>query len=175
MTETPPPTRRSRAINVLIVTLIVIAAPVLVYVALTRTIGPPQLGQRALPEVPPPGYTEVIEIDFAEGLSAESIERYDGPVRLVIEGFGQVAGEAFQDAFYLYTDEDGFGLTPPQPLDGMTINGVPPPTIPRYNPFHVYELPLSVDDTQITITFPPDDDLSDNTGRVQVYVVPLRE
>lgn len=171
------PTSRSRLSNILVVALIVILTPIIVYVTVTVLIGPPRLGGPALPEIPPPGAAESVIIPFANVEPIATAGTYSGEVRLVIEGFGNLTDGSFADAFYRYAADDGFSLDEPELktmrvlLDGEDISGEL--ALPRYNPFHLYDLSLSVGDSPQALAFLIEEgDPSDDEGRLVVYIVP---
>jgi hypothetical protein len=152
MTETP--SRRGRAINIIIISLIVLLAPPLVYFTLTFFVGePPQLYRRAIPTFPPAGADEVLRIPFGVAATYQTEKQYQGEVQLVIGGNGTLDGETLSDAFYTYTGPDGFGLTEPQPLT-LRVNGelVSPPV---FNLFHIYEITVSLGETPDVIRITP--------------------
>lgn len=75
---------------------------------------------------------------------------YTGLVEITVSGTGQAAGSAQSDAFYRFTDGDGFFI-PPEELDDflLTINGdfarhsIVDERIPPYSADHVYTFDIN--------------------------------
>jgi hypothetical protein len=173
--STPKP--RSRIGNSLVIVLIFIITPIAVYLAATNLLGPPRLSGPALPEIPPPGAAESVTVPFANSTAIAAATSYSGPLRLVIEGFGNLENGTFADAFYRYAAADGFSLDEPE-LRAMRIlvNGEDRTgeiELPRYNPFHLYEINLDLGADAQSIAFLIEEgDPSDSEGRLVVYIVP---
>jgi hypothetical protein len=134
-----------------------------------------------------PGYetlpSETLVIPFDRGEPTTTEFYYWDKVRLVIEGTGQVAGTAYSDAFYLYTDANGQPLETPQTgmfdleIDGeraikaLGLTDEPPP----YEQKHLYAVIYDAGPRARRITFRiSDESAGDNTGALTITVVQLK-
>lgn len=178
MTDSSPTPLRTRIANGLVIALIIAVFPLLTYLWFWWQAGtPPTLFTQPFPDVPPANTREILTLNAGE--SQASTATYSGEVRLVIEGYWQAAPRIFVDAFYQFTDENGFPLETARhspimlALDGQPTDDALTQPLPRFSAFHVYELrydmgqtarPLHLALGQLT------DDAEVNTGVLRVYI-----
>ncbi len=127
---------------------------------------------------------ETLTVPFNRETPLRTQFRYRGAVRLVIEGTGQTAGSAYNDAFYVYTGADGTPLETPQlAASGLMINGkaalaaldLEDEPLP-YNADHFYTAVYDVGFELHTITFQINDATpADNTGTYAITVIDIED
>lgn len=133
--------------------------------------------------VPTPVIQETLTVPFDDDSPTLTTRQYRGRVRLFIEGTGQAAGNAYSDAFYLYTDDAGRPLAEPQTemfdleIDGqraiiaLGLQDDPPPFDPEN---HLYAVIYDVEDDPRQIAFRiADYSVGDNSGAFTITVVQL--
>jgi hypothetical protein len=95
--------------------------------------------------------TEEVVLPYSRGNDGVATQfTYAGPVEIIVSGTGQAAGSAHSDAFYLFTDGDGFLITPEELDDWLlTINGdfaraaIIDGRIPAYSDEHIYTFEIN--------------------------------
>lgn len=175
----PTPSRRASAANIVILIVIVLLAPVLGFGWFIWQTGElPQFGSDPVPAIPPPNTVETLTLPFVADATATSQNAYSGPVQLVLEGNGQIAGQGFFDALYHYSDDFGDLFPTPillnEPLlivDAQPVTDLADDDL-RYAPFHVYPLTLNMGDEPrpltATVQLPTD---TETRGQFRVFII----
>jgi len=95
--------------------------------------------------------TEEVVLPYSRGNNGVATQHtYSGLVEITVFGSGQAAGTATSDAFYLFTDGEGFSI-PPEELDDwlLTINAdfarysISAERTPAYNDDHIYTFEIN--------------------------------
>ncbi len=121
---------------------------------------------------------ETLTVPFTNGTAGvQTSQSYQGIINVTVSGFGQAAGTAFSDAFYIFTDQAGNPITPvppPGPFNfTLWINGGPADNfvqpIPPFNVNHLYTFQINAPGGPLTFAV-GDTFTSDNTGAFTVTV-----
>lgn len=143
----------------------------------------------ATPLPTPACLPETITVPFVNGSwGVNSVNTYQGCVRMSVGGTGQDSGTQMSDAFYIYTDNHGVPLVTPQHnstwfyLGLLCINGtmcinnnapeiaIPGSTVPLYSLSHVYDFSYCLPSPR-KINFAVGDVYTpDNTGSYSVQI-----
>ncbi|MBI5389163.1 hypothetical protein HZB01_02160 [Candidatus Woesearchaeota archaeon] len=119
--------------------------------------------------------SEDVVVSFTSNSGMETRNLYSGQVTLTVEGVGQSSALAFNDAFYIYTDQSGqqvdsFVLSPFL----LGINGRPVTdyvSVPSYNSNHQYTFTVDLGSTPTLINFWVQDGYKvDNSGQFKVHI-----
>lgn len=101
------------------------------------------------PTPDPTPTTETLTVDFAAGTPGVSTQySYSGTVTVTVSGEGQASSTQWSDAFYLYTDDLGNQLNPPQhpSCEVLYINSQPTDnfvSLPGYQDTHSYTFTMT--------------------------------
>jgi hypothetical protein len=120
---------------------------------------------------------EQIELLFSEGVEGQTTNNsFSGEVEITVSGVGQSAGSAFSDAFYLFTDGDGYNIPPEHPEEWiLTINSelahllIPGQEIPAYSDDHIYTFDINIPEGPLLFGI-QDGYTGDNTGSFWITI-----
>ncbi len=144
--------------------------------------------------------SEVLSAPFTSDTGVGTSNQYHDYVLVTVAGTGQSVGTAFNDAFYVFTDQAGnpvapvndadfyqvrFSTAPMAPLqpgfdaknfivyDVGTGTQVAPPYVPAYNPSHNYSFVVPVGGLNTLYFGVSDGIFSDNSGGYRVSITQL--
>ena len=105
------------------------------------------------------GVPEYLQVPFTKTGGVDTRNQYSGDVTVTVSGVGQSAGTSLNDAFYLFFDQQGNDITPPQPVSPfeLYIDNAPAVDVigarPPYQPDHVYVFTINVGPNPRTLNF----------------------
>lgn len=145
---------KTAIVNLLIIGLIVVLAPILTITAIWWQTGAlPSLGGAEPPQIPPVGTLETITLSPNNSDPVMTTNVYTGELVLIVEGSVPTADAGLRDIFYIHADDFNLPLeTPTVAPTILTINDNIPERLP-YNPFHLYTIPYDIGDRQEPIAF----------------------
>ena len=154
--------------TLLLATVMLLAVPIFVFTATTTTEALEQFNLNTTG-------AETLYVPFTAGIpGVTTVQSYSGPVLVTASGIGQAAGDAWSDAFYIYTTPSGEPWQPWHPNQWVLwINGGPSDNwvnpIPSYSATHVYSFVVNAIGGPLTFSV-GDTGTFDNTGGYTITV-----